>query len=192
MLLQKATRVFFLTTILASIISMLGCSNDLSRDKAREIIIKSLNYPIPATEPLDIGSKISADQMKLTWLESLKNEGLISYTYHGQNFMKFHVVSVSLTDKGMKYVLGGIYLPDFPAWSPGLKYVNVKIAEKQFVEVTGIRLSGNKNEAVVEYTWKYANFTPFAKGDLAGYDKNKTYKEAVNMQLYDDGWRIIK
>jgi hypothetical protein len=188
----------FLITVLASIILISGCSKDLSRDKAREIIINHFKYPIPVTKELDIGTKIMANQMSPKWLESLKHDGLIDYIYH-QPFGLNHVVSVSLTDKGKKYVIADRGTRGWP--NAGQKFVNVKFAEKQFVEITGIRTSGDKKEAVVEYTWKYANLSPFSKGwkdeslfgalaGSAGYDEKKTYKEEVYLVLYDDGWRI--
>lgn len=189
---------YFLVTALTSIILISGCSKDLSRNKAREIIINHFKYPIPVTKELDIGSKIMANQMSPKWLESLKHDGLIDYTYH-RAFGLNHVVSIFLTDKGKEYVVGDRGTRGWP--NAGQKYVKVKFAEKQFVEITGVRTSGDKKEAVVEYTWKYGNLSPFSKGwkdeslfgALAGggsHDENKTYKDQVYMAFYDDGWRI--
>jgi hypothetical protein len=198
----SSTKVFcFLITALASIVLISGCSKDLSRDKAREIIINHFKYPIPVTKQLGIGSKIQAIQMSHEWLESLKHEGLIEYTPHNHPQALSRVVSVSLTDKGKKYVVGDVGIREWP--NTGQKYVNVKLAEKHFIEITGINTSGDKKEAFVEYTWKYTNLSPFSKGwkddslfgafaGSVGYDEKKNHEEKVHLVLYDDGWRIGK
>jgi hypothetical protein len=191
---------YFLVTALTSIVLISGCSKDLSRNEAKEIIINYFKYPISATKELDLGSKIMANRMSTKWLATLEREGLINYTYHNR-LATDHVVSVLLTDKGKEYVVGDI---GTRGWlSTGPKYVKVKFAEKQFVEISGIRTPGDKKEAAVEYTWKYGNLTPFSKDwkdeslssvrtGSGSYDENKTHKDQVYMALYDDGWRIRK
>lgn len=191
----------FLVTVLMSVILVSGCSQDLSRNEAREIIINHFKYPVPVTKELDIGSEIISYRMSRKWLETLKREGLINYTYHRPIGLS-DVVSVSLTDEGKKYVIGDIATRGWlKGAKAGQKYVKVKLAEKQFLEITGLKKSDDKIEAVVEYTWKYGNFTPFSKGwrPLLGalvrggfYDENKMHKVQVHMALYDDGWRIVE
>jgi hypothetical protein len=187
-----------LIIVLTSIILISGCSKDLSRDKAKDLsrdkakkmIISHFKSTTLITTELDVGSKIMANQMSPKWLESLKREGLIDYTYH-QPYVLNHVVSVSLTDKGKKYVVGDTGTRGWP--NAGQKYVNVKLAEREFVEITGIRAPGDKKEAVVEYNWKYANLSPFSKGwKGADYDEKKTHMGEAYFVLYDDGWRITE
>lgn len=183
---------------LVSITFISGCSKGLSQDQAKEIIIQHFKYPIPITHELSIGSKILTNGLSPKWLESLKQEGLIDYTYHeawGVN----HIVSVSLTDKGKAYVAGDIKTRERP--NAGQQYVEVKFAEKQFVEITGIKASGDRKEVTVEYAWKYGNLTPFSKGwrnesligALVGNKSlvaEKIHKAEVHMSLYNGGWRI--
>jgi hypothetical protein len=111
-------------------------------------------------------------------LDPLAKEGLIIYNCHPGG-----EIDVFATEKGRKYVSGRIRDDRYDM-------VNIKVAEKQFLEVTSI-LPEDGTKAQVEYTWKFANITPFGK-----YMKSKKWKstefkkERIQMCLYDDGWKV--
>ena len=82
------------------------------------------------------------------------------------------------------------------------KCADIKLADKEFLEVTGILLSEDKTRAQVDYTWRYTNITPFGKHwgeELGGkqwegkrISTEDVHKESARMILDDDGWRIVK
>lgn len=73
------------------------------------------------------------------------------------------------------------------------KYDNVqevKVADIDLGEVTGIRQLDDKKSADVEYTLVYKNVTPFSK--LIERDISKPQIKRVNLSLFDSGWKLDK
>ena len=81
-----------------------------------------------------------------------------------------------MTDKGKQYV----------AWEKQ-DVVGVRLSILEFVEITRIHTIPEFNVATVEYTTKLVKITPFGKalGATGDYIEN-----SVEVQKYDDGWRI--
>lgn len=177
-----------------------GCGSDkLTRGKAKDILIKELAYPqetkgrICSSHRVKINSKKSAEQMKFLY----KKEKLIMETGKRINYRNYFVMKVSLTKKAQKYVVGKEIIGK-------TECSFVKLAERKFGKVTGIKFSKNDKEALVEYNWSYVKLTPFGKNwDL--FDnmlfknpfnrikkivEKRKYNEKIILELYDDGWRI--
>jgi hypothetical protein len=198
-------RLFLLSALSMILVFSVGCSkNELSRDKAKDIIVKQLRFPIIKSGELRFGSKTTPN-LHLEALEAMAREGVISYKHLGEKFLSGDEVSVSLTEEGKKYAIGDAEVIKTGTFA-GANLVKVKLCEQQFVEVTGIALSEGKKEAEVDFTWKYSNVTPFGKNweergfggsfSLSSSKKEftdgKLNPEKVHMKLYDDGWRLVE
>lgn len=174
--------------ILIATILMSGCGTGLSRSKAKEIIIKHFKYPISTIRRIPIGvigqyqlnNLDGGDQEE--WYDTLRNKGLISYgkwLYISGSLL----TEVTMTANGKKYVVAeGVNS------STAYKFADVQMAKEEFVEVTGIKMSGDNRQAVVEYTFKYSSLTPFGEGTK--YDDAKPKNATIMLTLYDDGWRV--
>jgi uncharacterized protein YgiM (DUF1202 family) len=57
-------------------------------------------------------------------------------------------------------------------------------------EITGIRLGDGKNTAVVDFTLKRTDVTPF--GNAMELNEGDVIEKQTIFQLYDDGWRITE
>ena len=176
----------------------LGCGSDnLTKDKAKDIIIKHFKYPLPAMEYLSIGSKVDLSENKRKKMyEALAKEGLITMKLK-KTKSDHEVYKVYPTKKGEKYT-GKEFKTTAGRRRQTIIGTKIKAADRQFVEVTKIELSGIDKEAIVEFTWKYGKLTPFGKhwesdkNAQLKYDENKNCAEKVKMRLYDDGWRVVK
>ena len=180
--------LLFFTLILCSC-----SSNNLSRAKAEELIVK--NQHLPAIQTVEL----SRNFLKKSWsdpswmpaacvsvggtywdhkqrLDDLTAKGLItlgeSHQHNGEcNYMW---ATVTLTDEGKKYLVsdtGGAY--------------QLRALEVSFGEVTGIQVNEQFKVAEAHYTLKKSNITPFG-GNIASdpISGNATFA------LFDDGWRI--
>lgn len=165
----------------------------LSREKAAKLISKL--FPVQIKGKLDVGQNFTA-YLETKTLKALHDKGLIRY----QLLRKLGLsdrVSVELTDEGKKYVKG----TGKRRWPYiGQIFVIVRLCEKKFLGVTGIKFGefSGKKVAEVDYQWCYDDFTPFGrlweerslfgimKYDESPHDENATFV------LYDDGWRLEK
>jgi len=78
----------------------------------------------------------------------------------------------------------------------------VKLSDKKFLEITGMRLLAGDKEVIAEFNWKYTNITPFGKRwkDKIGGEEWKdrkireddVHKASALFALYYDGWRLMK
>ena len=165
----------------------------LSREKAAKLISKL--FPVRIEGELDVGQNLTA-YLETKTLKALHDKGLIRYQFL-RKFGLSDKVSVELTDEGKKYVKGTGKRP----WpNKGQVFVIVRLCEKKFLGVTGMKFGEffGKTVAEVDYQWSYSDFTPFGrlwesrslfgimKYDESQHDKNATFV------LYDDGWRLEK
>lgn len=189
-------KLAFVLVAWLSVVGLMACSSDLSRAEAKELIAAHYKYPMHVSAELEVGENIRVVN-KTKWLESLQREGLINYR-HIRWFGVTQMVSVSLTQKGMKYVVGD----GQPRRNPnnGLSFFEVKLGERLLVDVTGIVRAKGENQALVEYLWAFDGATPFAK-DFAGDEVyidpmspmanvGKPQMARAMIVLYDDGWRV--
>ena len=111
-------------------------------------------------------------------------------------FFTYRHYKLDLTSDGENYLINTSTNKD------NLPIYLVKVGEKVFGEITGIIENADKNSAIVQFTFKYANITPF--GDafsykaqvmsneliLPYYRNGETFNEEITIVKYDDGWRI--
>lgn len=191
---------FRLSFVFIVAILFTGCGPRLSRAKAKEIISKHFKYPLSATLEINLDSPcyfmgwypgsynlfgshkpcdlIVEDSRYVRsahpWSVGLKNKGLMELAPYEGSDGALGIIA-SLTKEGLKY-----------STEAGL----IKMADEEFLEVTGIKFAGDNKEAIVEYTWKYSNQTPFTKGTK--YDDVKPKSSTATLALYDDGWRVTE
>lgn len=181
--------------------TMLICScsgNNLSRQKAAELISRQLKLPAtqtivlgsyfkrswsdPASGPFGIsaaclvsgGGKDYSDVEQ--FLAGLQSKGLITIgerkDHNGE--CNYLYATTILTDEGKQYLVkesGGAH--------------EVKAYELGFGEVTGIQINEQLKTAEADYTLSVTNITPFGNNTPT----QPIYRKAT-FALFDDGWRI--
>jgi hypothetical protein len=187
---DKLSLRLILLTLSVLVASSFGCAkNELTKEKAKNIIAEHYNYPKPVYRGLMVGKKShyygkAMEEQKQKMINNifdpLVKEGLIRYNLYPEGD-----IDVLITEEGKKFIEGTVRndRPDT---------VNIKVAEKLLVDVTDI-VSEDSSGAQVEYTWKYGKITPFGKymkGDK--WKSTELNKESIKMKLYDDGWKVAE
>ena len=173
------TRNFIL--LLVSIFLFYGCSGDLSRSKAKKIILQYLNESIEnqtayisyhysgywgETNVIDNRQFMYGELNNL--LDAFRAKGLIN----GDN------QHIEVDTKLQQYILGSGTLGD-----PN----KIPVATVNDVEITGITGSNQDTYRRVEYTIIY-EWNEIGK--MAELNENIKVKKVINFKKYDDGWRI--
>ncbi|SHL11033.1 hypothetical protein SAMN05444266_10275 [Chitinophaga jiangningensis] len=171
----------FLYVLTAMVLMSCG-SEELSREKAAEIIAKkypkTLDWDIFRADPSHaaraLGSKLETEgYIKVQKTQSLAEAGqpFITFTEKAQPYL------IANTEKDKEYSIQ-----------------KVKIGELHFKEITSIQMDGKGKgkgkgqEAIVEYTIEHKNNTPFA--ELTHYKLEGVEKEKALLVLSDKGWEI--
>lgn len=174
---MKSITVFL---CLASLLTA-GCSsNKLTRENALRVLQKEKLYPRILDYDLFCGDPNYAVKVLDAGLE---DQGYLTVD-RTQKLMDIGKPIIHLTEKATHFLL------PTPKDDQISQIQRIKIADEFLKEITGIRISGNGKNAVVEYTVICKNISPFAvllKRDLQKPDTRKSY-----FSLYDDGWRIEK
>lgn len=151
--------------------------------------------------------KMVTEEQDLSKFEALAQEGVIQYSKqqafitlpNGKKILSKAgwLLDIGMTKEGEKYAKG----INSTLEESSVQYVTVKLAKKEFLEVTGIRFLEGDRQGIAEYTWRYVNITPFGKhwgeelGGSAWKDKristDEIHADSVQMLLYDDGWRMF-
>lgn len=171
-------------TVVLSLFMSSSCSrkHPSTQNVAKHIILKHFKYPQLELLKVRFGSNVITPASDNT-MKALSDEGLIKYE-QADTIDPF--CAMFLTEKGEKYVVG-----DYD----GEGFIHIRLAEKRFVEVTYTILSEDSKEVTVEYTWKYANLTPFGKylkvksGERTIND-NELHTEKIEMFLNNGEWGI--
>ena len=172
---------------------MNGCnSNNLSRSKAKNLIVKA--YGLPHSESVELIKEYYVSQHSSGWstglisserysdhkkeLDELQSKGVITVgdTTHYGNDIDFTYALIKLTDEGKKYLIR----------DDGDKFI-LKACEVVFGEITGIQIQEQDKVAEANYTLIRKNITPFGSNDSQGKE-NRT----ASFSLFDDGWRIYR
>lgn len=155
-----------------------GCSsNELSREQAFEMI----KSKYPRTLDIDIYTADPGFARRLIDA-GLEKSGYVTV----QRTQKLGDVGkplVHFTEKARPFLL-----PDKNEDAAISSIKKATLVEENIVEVTGIKMSQDNTKAVVEYTTKYANASPFVA--LSKIDPEKLTTRKAYFSLYDDGWRI--
>jgi hypothetical protein len=179
---------------MGGVFALVACSSHLSRATAESIIVK--NTKLPTSDSLVITSQYlrmgnqyfvntgggtyppPVDAQELKFLMSLME---MRDTRETQG--PFMVVDMVFTDKSR----------DLALENNGSSY-RVKSCDLVFGEITGIQVFEQSNLASVEYTLRRTNWTPF--GEFYRQRDPSHYPEViplkVELQRYDDGWRLKK
>lgn len=168
-----------------------SCSNNLSRSDAKSQIISELKYPQDDLMRLLIEDRTIHTNSTINQWQKFKNRQLLTYQRFGQKsngyFGKVTIggngVRAELTPKGNRYVVSE------PKTSGYEKFVMVKKAKLEFVEITRIQIFEEMNIAEVNYKIKRTNISPFGK---AMGIKEETIDKKATFNKFDDGWRIKK
>lgn len=171
---KKITAVFLLAI---SCILLFSCgSKELSRGKAEELIKEKFN--IPGNEVKDVNLGYENEVSTMQTYDKLANEGLMRCNHY-----LLVINSSELTDEGKKYVIGSTKHDNVN----GNDFIQVKVADLDFGEITGIVEQKEFNTAEVNYTLIRKNLTPFS----AAFNINEgTINKSATFTKYDDGWRI--
>jgi hypothetical protein len=175
--------------------SLSGCGNNLSREKAFDLVNAALPKPISGF--LETGSGVlfhNHTPIKLSTAKKLADDKVINFVFVAQPIPDSQVYKVLLTDKGKQYIVKG---------REGQTVI--LLGERNLVKITGMKMTTDNKKAEVEFEWKVINLTPFGKvvqnqnfnGGLLSAEmpiesNEKTYPGTASISLYDDGWRIDK
>lgn len=172
-----------------------GCSNNLSRSKAKDQIVKNLELPKVETVKLDKKYKkkhesrgfgtICLDNIK--WysemekiLTELQSQDFITMAEEFEHRCSDLNVIVTLTEKGKNSLI-----------NEKKSLYEIKLCDIEFGEVTGISEYKEYNAADVNYTLKKTNYTELGK-IIKGSHSNEaqTINRLANFSKFDDGWRM--
>jgi hypothetical protein len=193
-------RYFSTVLITIGVLLMISCSDELSRSKAKEEIIKHNELPIPVT--VELKKRFLFDHQYLpgfrkvclnfnfdrfsNWEGKLnKMESLGFITLQKDEFYDECddlYMNVILTEKGKKFLE-----------NENEEDYEIRFYELVFGEITGIVSFEEFSGADVHYTLKKDNFTDFGmliEGVTEIKEENKEIKKLENFSKYDDGWRL--
>ncbi|MGB3345042.1 MAG: hypothetical protein WBA61_14130 [Aequorivita sp.] len=169
-----------------------SCSNELSRSNAENQIVEALQFPQDELLRLIVEDRtIYMMNTQRDW-EKYREAGLLTYRSFGKSSSggSFPTVTIGgsgvraeLTPKGKEYLKSEIKTAGYE------KYVMVKQADLEFGEITGIKSYPENSSAMVDYTIKRTNITPF--GALS-HLKEEIIEKTASFDKYDDGWRLRK
>lgn len=177
---------------------VLGCGNNLSREKAFDIINK--NLPKFITGDFQYGSrKMFVDRNDVHRANELASKGVITLKFIEIFGPRVPIYDVLLTDEGKKYCVNVMQ---------GGNNASIIIGERKLIQITGMKISNDNKRAEVEFAWKVVNLSPFGKviQNRKGYILNGSliqeemkiksdetlYPGTAIISLYDDGWRVDK
>jgi hypothetical protein len=162
-------------------ISLFSCSGNLSRSTAEKQIREKLHIPGPELEKINLG--LENEHFTVEIYTKLESEGLMLCNKFAFGVGNIH--DSELTEKGKEYAVGSIQHDNL--W--GNDYIQVRIADLDFGEITGIVEHKGSNISEVKFTLVRKNITPFGKA----FNLSKGYiASTATFTKYDDGWRIEK
>ena len=175
-------------------------SKELTRSRAKAIIVQKLQFPKPVTSGVPVGktaintgdaqccnSEIYTPPYTSKWFKVASDKGLISIKNPTRNLIWGMIADVQLSNQGKQFVSG----------TQGITGMPVKFCDMVFGSVTGIAMMQTPfgNGAQVDYTWKFDNLTPFAitireSQQYGPCKEDGLHSSSVAMRLFDDGWRL--
>lgn len=187
--------VLFTMALMASF-ALISCSKDLSKSRAKEMIIQKrelprvvsivlakwyvVDYVDGLSVPLDSLVNSEKYYLKEELLNKLEKDGFVKLLRTGpEGNCRVVQIRVLLTDESKKYLE-----------KEDQKYYQLKVYDRCFGKITGIQSDEQKKMAIVEYTQEVEHPTPFFKY-LTIFDI-PSGKYTEKFELYDDGWRILK
>lgn len=173
-----------LTLLVATIfILIIGCSENLTNDQAKKIILATTKYPVKKIGSVEIsqnpnqGLLITKDKMP-NYIKMLANK-LISMDILGIGTNGSEYYDVKLTDEGKKYVLKENTIAN-------KLVVDVMLGEVIFEKIINIRKGADGEGYDVKYLEEMGRITPFGTCLI---DKAE-YERTVRLVLHDGKWKI--
>jgi hypothetical protein len=182
---MRAKVVYFYVTSLIAILLFIsiGCSEDLTNDKAKQLILAATKYPVNKIGSVEISQ--SPDQGILITKEKMPNyikmlaNKLILMNIHGIGSNGSEYYAVNLTDEGNKYVLQ-------ERTENNKIIIDVSLGELIFNKIINIRKEDNGAGYNAKYLEEIVRITPFG-----GCLIDKTQNEKNIRLILDSGkWRI--
>jgi hypothetical protein len=173
---KKLTIIFLMTCLIK------GCTSkeELSREEASRIIKESMKYPIVIDYDIYCSDPEAAKKVIDAGLEK---EGLVT-VQRTQKLSDAGKPLIEFTSKAQSYLL------PTAERDKAIHVQKVKLADEDFIEVTGIKTMEDGKKAVAEYTTAYKNVSGFSA--LTDINFNQSHTRKANFALYDDGWKAEK
>jgi len=158
-------------------------NGNLSRGTAEKLIKEKLHIPGDEIKAFLIGDKSHTASMNEGKFLMLQREGLLTYFNDG---LMFGYKYGDLTGYGKKYAVTDKYKVTEASVFTNI-YVDVRTAQLEFGEITGIIENKDLNIAEAQYTLVRKNITPFGK--IFNLREGIIDEKEIFIK-YDDGWRI--
>lgn len=203
---------FFPTSALLMVmLALTSCSNELTRDDAKDLLVEKYSFPYVEFENMQMLGNVSPKRGQ----DNVPAEAANGFGQTEQRWISI----APLVDAGLLVRGNGRRVDVYTAWGapkrygPSLTYTFTSLTNKylqpgsrintdedgrhRFVamvcevhlgEVTGIKFDDAKTTAQVEYTIERKNFSPFQL--LWVYPKPDREAKTAVFELYDDGWRL--
>jgi hypothetical protein len=172
-----------LTVCLVSVL-LASCSprDYLTRRLAADLINTSDTFKAPQQFVLQTGVISNKDYVAPEYLV-LQHHGWISATTApcSPGLIPPPCWDVLLTPAGVDTVRALI-----PADAVSRPALNIPVAKRELVAVTGISKQGN--QADVDFSWRWI---PLNEIGAALYSRDLQYNSTVGFRDYDDGWRVV-
>ncbi len=183
-----AMKTLVLATLTIFCFCLFSCNDDLTRDGAKEEILKKYTFPYTESNGfetiIDKNLSFIKGDRYINKYEKLKAAGMISIRQCPCMFSLYYCAE--FTNEAKQYILGPEKKDKYGHVCSGV--VPVKVAEVEFGEVTGIQQFEQYNSAEVTYTIRRKNITPF--GELLLDLKEEGQQRKIKFSKYDDGWRL--
>jgi hypothetical protein len=178
-----------------------GCGQSkLDRDTAKNMLVAALKAGQSVTNEIETGRLQTGNAIPESARVVLTQKGMITVVDLPPmtiGFFPTGMVQIELTPEGRKYIVESKAFID-PATGNTVMYNRMRMANEQIVSITGLLTSPTGDSAQVEFTWQYANLTPF--GEVApmlytvsgrlDYSPDRVFQGTVTFKKYDDGWRL--
>lgn len=169
--------------IVLLVLFSVGCSENLTQDKAKQLIISATKYPIKKIGTFEIsqnpdkGILITKDKMP-DYIKMMANK-LISLDIRGIDNSGNPYYDVKLTDEGKHYVLQ-------ERKEDNKLMVDALLGELIFDKIIKIRKEPNGKRYIVNYSQELGRITPFG---VCLIDKTE-YLMEIRLVLQSGKWQI--
>lgn len=174
---------FYLNALMIFLVLLnIGCSENLTNEKAKKIIISETKYPLKKIGSFEIsqspdqGVMIAKDKMP-DYIKMMANK-LILLNIRSVSRDGSEYYDVKLTDEGNKFVLHKKEVE-------GKSIIEVLLGEIIFDKIISIRKDPNKDVYKVTYLEEIGRITPFGTCLI----NQPTYEKTISLVLHNGKWQ---
>lgn len=173
--------VYLILLIISCLLLNIGCSENLTNEKAQKIIIAATKYPLKRIGSFEIspspdqGVLITPDKMP-DYIKMMANK-LISMNIRGISKDGSEYYDVKLTDEGKRFVLQEVKEND-------KLVIKVLLGELIFDKIINIRKEPDKEIYNVNYSEEVSKLTPFG----ACLINKAIYEKTIGLVLSRGKW----